>query len=63
MSFTKLMNPLVLERIIFYLDQKSLVKFSRTNKHLNVFCLKEKYWKMISLDLYAIRKALKKYLL
>lgn len=42
------------EKIIFNLDQKSLVNLARVNKYFNKLCESEKFWKKITFDLFTI---------
>ena len=42
------------EKIIFNLDQKSLVNLARANRYLNKLCENEKFWRKITFDLFTI---------
>ena len=42
------------EKIIFNLDQKSLVYLARTDRYLNKLCESEKFWRKITFDLFTI---------
>ncbi len=59
MFFSNLMPILVQEKIIFNLDQKSVVSLARTNRYLNKLCESEKFWRKITFDVFTIIEKMK----
>ena len=54
MLFSKEIPDLVIEKILYYLDTRSVVMLSRTNQTWNKICSRNMFWKEISININCI---------